>query len=74
MKTDAERAEERAEAIAEAIVMTIFGIIVLAVAAALLAMFFDMGQLNGYCKAEGGKVEDTVCIKDDRVVKRGKDV
>lgn len=71
MKTEAER---KAEETANFIVGLVFTVIVVGVAALLLSMFWDLGQLDGYCKAVGGEVEDSMCVKDDTIVKRGEDL
>lgn len=66
--------EERIENIVGTVMAAILTIIILGCVLALFAFFYDIGQLNGYCQAKGGKVEDTVCVKDDVILKRGKDL
>lgn len=66
--------EQRIENIVGTVMSIIVGIVLIGVVALVLSLFWDMGQLDGYCKAVGGKVEDTVCVKDDVILKRGQDL
>lgn len=66
--------EQGIEDIVATVMLAIFAIIIAAFVIGAFALFYDMGQLNGYCEAKGGKVEETMCVKDDTVIKRGSDI
>lgn len=54
-------------------VILIVGFFVIVMTAIIFAVFvsFDNGELEGYCKAMHGKVEDGMCVKGDTIIKRG---
>lgn len=66
--------EQRIDDIVGTVMAVIFAIIIASVAIGVFALFYDMGQLNGYCEAKGGKVEEQMCVKEDTVIKRGSDI
>lgn len=55
-----------------------FGLIIAAAIVGLIALFssifYDEGQISGYCTAVHGKVEDGNCVKGDTILKRGSDL
>lgn len=66
--------EQRIANIVGAVMCSICVVVMVGCVLALFAVFYDIGQLNGYCEAVGGKVENTVCVKDDVILKRGEDL
>jgi hypothetical protein len=71
MSTDS---TQKAEDIVDA--FTVIFVIVLAIGFISAGIFwsFEEGQLDGYCQAVGGKVENTACVKDNVILKRGSDI
>lgn len=66
--------QQIAEDITDAVIIGIIALVAIGLITFGIFFSFDNGELEGYCKAMHGKVEDGMCVKGDTIIKRGSDI